>query len=134
MAQPAIKKGDQITAVDVHIVLVPTPPAGSVPTPLPHPFAGMIDGNLSTNVRINNVPAATVGSTATNKPSHIPTPPGVSFTVPPLNKGVIIKGSATVMINGKPAARVGDTVQTCGEPPNFSGQIIPTNTTVLVGG
>ncbi|MEM8859708.1 MAG: PAAR domain-containing protein [Chloroflexota bacterium] len=134
MAQPAVKQGDQIVATDVHIVLVPTPPAGTVPTPLPHPFFGAIQGNLSTSVRINNVPAATVGSTANNTPPHIPTPPGVSFQVPPTNQGVIMKGSASVFINGKPAARVGDTVQTCGDPPNTTGQIISTNTTVLIGG
>ena len=134
MAQPAVKQGDQIVATDVHIVLVPTPPAGNVPTPLPHPFFGLIQGNLSANVKINNAPAATVGSIANNTPSHIPTPPGVSFQVPPTNKGVIIKGSGSVFINGKPAARVGDTVQTCGDPPNMTGQIISSNSTVLIGG
>ena len=134
MPQPAVKKGDQIIATDIHIVLVPTPPGGNIPTPLPHPFFGLIDGNLSKTVRINKVPAATVGSTATNRPSHIPTPPGVSFQVQPTNKGTITKGSGSVFINGKPAARVGDTVQTCGEPPNLTGQIISTNSTVLIGG
>lgn len=134
MAQPAVKQGDKIVATDVHIVLVPTPPSGSVPTPMPHPFSGVIQGNVSINVRISNAPAATVGSTANNIPPHLPTPPGISFQVPPINLGTIMKGSGSVFINGKPAARVGDTVQTCGDPPNMTGQIISTNATVFIGG
>ena len=45
MGQPAAKQGDQMTAVDMHIVMVPSP-GGPVPTPLPHPFMGIIDGLL----------------------------------------------------------------------------------------
>lgn len=133
MGQPAAKQGDQMTAVDMHIVMVPSP-SGPVPTPLPHPFNGIIDGNLSTNVKIMGMPAATVGSTATNTPAHIPTPPGVSFQVPPTNRGTIMRGSSTVMINGKLAARAGDTGQTCAEPvPNMAAQVIAAGT-VLIGG
>ncbi len=133
MAQPAAKQGDQITAVDTHIVMVPSP-GGPVPTPLPHPFAGIIDGNTSPNVRINGSPAATVGSTATNTPPHIPTPPGTSFQIPPTNRGTIMRGSGTVMINGKPAARAGDMAQTCGDPmPNTAAQVVAAST-VMIGG
>ena len=133
MGQPAVKQGDQVTAVDIHIVMVPSP-SGSVPTPLPHPFVGMFDGNLSSNVKIMGQAAATLGSTASNQPPHIPTPPGVSFQIPPTNKATIMAGSSSVLINGKPAARVGDQVQTCGDPaPNMSGTIIAVGT-VLIGG
>ena len=105
-----------------------------MPTPLPHPFIGIIDGNLSTNVKITGMPAATVGSTATNTPPHIPTPPGTVFQVPPTNRGTITMGSGTVMINGKPAARMGDQAQTCAEPvPNMSATIVAAGT-VLIGG
>jgi len=133
MGQPAAKQGDQITAVDMHIVLVPSP-GGPVPTPLPHPFTGIIDGNLSPNVKIRGMPAATVGSTATNTPPHIPTPPGTAFQIPPTNRGVIIRGSSTVMINGRPAARAGDMAQTCADPvPNTAAQVVAGGT-VLIGG
>ena len=133
MGQPAAKQGDQITAVDTHIVMVPSP-GGPVPTPLPHPFTGIIDGNLSPTVKIMGLPAATVGSTATNTPPHIPTPPGTVFQVPPTNRGTIMRGSSTVMIGGQPAARAGDQAQTCAEPvPNMSAQIIATGT-VMIGG
>ena len=80
---PAAKMGDQVTATDIHIVLIPTP-GGPVPTPLPNPFTGIIAGNVSENVMISGQPAATVGSTATNTPPHIP--PGGPFQIPPPTK------------------------------------------------
>jgi uncharacterized Zn-binding protein involved in type VI secretion len=133
VGQPAAKQNDPVTAVDIHIVLVPSP-GGPVPTPLPHPFSGRLDGNLSSNVKVMGLPAATLGSTASNTPPHLPTPPGTAFQIPPTNRATIMKGSSTVMMNGKPAARAGDTVQTCADPvPNPAGQLIATST-VLIGG
>src|ERR671915_528742 len=85
MEHPAAKQGDQVIAVDTHIVMVPSP-GGPVPTPLPHPFAGIISGNLSSNVNIMGRPAAMVDSTADNIPPHISTPPGTAFQKPPSNK------------------------------------------------
>lgn len=132
MGQPAAKQGDQITAVDTHIVLVPTP-GGTVPTPLPHPFAGLINGGLSSDVKIMGQPAATVGSTADNTPPHIPTPPGTGFQNPPTNSASITMGSATVTINGKPAARNGDSANTCNDPaPTPAGTIVAVGT-VMIG-
>jgi uncharacterized Zn-binding protein involved in type VI secretion len=134
MGQPAAKSGDQIVAVDTHIVMVPAPPGQPVPTPLPHPFNGMINGNLSANVFIQGQPAATAGSTATNQPPHLPTPPGTVFQIPPTNQGTILRGSTSVLINNKPAARAGDPAQTCADPvPNLSGQVVAVST-VLIGG
>ena len=127
MGLPAAKQGDQIVGVDTHIVLVPTP-GGTAPTPLPHPFTGIINDGLSSNVKIMGMPAATVDSTAQNTPPHIPTPPGTSFQQPPSNSGRISVGSQTVMINGKPAARNGDTATTCNDPVDA-----PTGTVVAVG-
>ncbi len=133
MGAPAAKQGDLITAVDMHIVMVPSP-SGTVPTPLPHPFNGMLDGNLSSNVKVMGMAAATMGSTANNNPPHFPTPPGTAFQMPPMNKATIMNGSSTVLINGKPAARLGDTVQTCADPiPNTAGVIVA-NSTVMIGG
>lgn len=133
MGQPAAKQNDQITAVDIHIVMVPTP-GGPVPTPLPHPFSGVINGGLSPNVKIMGLPAATVSSTAVNQPSHLPTPPGTSFQIPPTNQGVIMMGSSTVFINGKPAARNGDQAQTCADPVPNTGAIVVAAGTILIGG
>ena len=133
MGQPAAKQSDIIQAIDTHIVMVPTP-GGPVPTPTPgHPFNGMIDGNLSTDVKIIGLPAATMGSTATNQPPHIPIG-GPSFQIPPTNQATIIIGSTTVLINGKQAARNGDTANTCNDPaPLPVGTVIAAGT-VMIGG
>jgi uncharacterized Zn-binding protein involved in type VI secretion len=127
MGQPAAKANDQVMATDTHIVMVPAGPA-LVPTPLPHPFVGMIDGGLISTVKIAGQPAAVVGSTASNSPSHMPTPPGVSFQKPPANQATIQAGSATVMIGGKAAARNGDIAQTCDDPAD-----LPVGTVIAVG-
>lgn len=131
MGMPAAKMGDKVVAVDTHIFLIPAPPGPPVPTPLPSPFNGTITGNCSTNVIIEKKPAATVGSTAMNMPPHMPQ--GGPFQVPPTNQGQIIMGSPTVMINGKPAARNGDTALTCNDPaPLPIGKIIAVGT-VMIG-
>jgi uncharacterized Zn-binding protein involved in type VI secretion len=133
MGQPAAKQNDMIQAVDTHIVMVPSP-GGPVPTPIPgHPFNGIINGGLSSDVKIMGMPAATVGSTANNQPPHIPMG-GPSFQIPPTNQGTIIAGSTTVLINGKPAARNGDKANTCNDPaPLPVGTVIAVGT-VMIGG
>ena len=119
-------------ATDTHIVMVPSP-GGPVPTPLPHPFTGKLDGGLSSDVKIMGKAAAVVGSTATNQPSHVPSG-GPSFQSPPSNKGTVKLGSQTVKINGKAAARNGDMCDTCNDPSDMPvGQIIATGT-VMIGG
>jgi uncharacterized Zn-binding protein involved in type VI secretion len=133
MGQPAAKQGDEVTAVDTHVVMVPSPPGSPVPTPLPHEFSGMLSGGLSANVNVMGKPAATVGSTADNVPPHLPTPPGTAFQTPPANRGTVQAGSPTVHINSKPAARNGDTVMTCNDPADAPvGKIVAVGT-VLVG-
>ena len=116
-------------AVDTHLI---QPPGTSPPVPIPHPFSGTIDDGLSSDVNIEGMPAATVDSTATNTPSHIPQ--GGSFVNPPTNKGTIIMGSATVKINGKGAARMGDTAETCNDPSDLPVGTVVAQSTVLIGG
>ncbi len=132
MGQPAAKKGDKVTAIDTHIVMVPAVPS-PVPTPLPHPFIGIIQGDLSSDVNIMGLPAATVGSTADNTPAHIPTPPGTAFQKPPSNKATIKTGSTTVKFNGKAAARNGDTAETCNDPSDLPVGTVIAVGTVLIG-
>jgi uncharacterized Zn-binding protein involved in type VI secretion len=130
MGQPAAKQGDQITATDTHLVLIPSP-GGPVPTPLPHPFVGIIDGGLSADVKIMGMPAATVDSTAANTPPHIPQ--GGPFQAPPSNRATIKTGSATVKINGKTAARNGDTAMTCNDPSDMPVGTVAAAGTVFIG-
>ena len=124
MSQPAAKQGDQITATDTH--LIQPPPPSSPQMVLGHVFNGIINGGLSSNVRIMGMPAATVGSTADNMPPHIPM--GGSFVKPPTNKGTIMMGSMSVRINQQQAARNGDTAMTCNDPVDA-----PVGTVVAVG-
>lgn len=122
MGQPAAKQGDKVTGVDIHLI---QPPAPSGPFPAPHPFDGTLDSGLSPDVNIMGKPAAVLGSIATNVP-HLPA--GGTFVIPPLNRGQVAAGSATVFINGKPAARAGDTATTCDDPAPM-----PVGTVLAVG-
>lgn len=130
MGQPAAKEGDRIVATDIHIELVPSP-SGSVPTPLPNPFSGALDGQLSSDVKIEGKAAAVVGSTATNTPGHLPK--SGPFQKSPADKATVQLGSSTVFINGKPAARNGDTAITCADPADVPGGTVVASGTVLIG-
>lgn len=131
MGQPAAKKGDKVMASDIHVVMIPSP-GGPIPTPLPHPFSGMLDDALSSDVKIEGQPAAVQGSKASNLPAHIPQ--GGPFQTPPKDKGEVMMGSTTVRINGKAAARNGDTATTCNDPADLpAGQVIAVSK-VMVGG
>jgi uncharacterized Zn-binding protein involved in type VI secretion len=131
MGQPAAKQGDRVTGIDTHIIMIPAPPGPPVPTPLPHPFAGILQDGLSADVKIQGMPAATVNSIAKNLPPHVPQ--GGPFQKPPMNQGKIIMGSTTVFINGKPAARAGDTAMTCNDPVDAPVGKVVAVSTVLIG-
>lgn len=130
MGQPAARQNDTVVGVDIHIVVIPL----SAPAPLPHSFSGTITGDVSSDVTIDGMAAATVGSIARNDPVHVPTPPGVSFQNPPTNRGTVDQGSATVLINGRPAARLGDRVKTCNDPIDLPNSFITSGSgTVMIG-
>jgi uncharacterized Zn-binding protein involved in type VI secretion/phage baseplate assembly protein gpV len=122
-------EGDRIVALDVHIILPAAQPAPAVP--VPHPFSGVIDGALSRDVKIQGMAAATVNSTATNTPPHVPI--GGTFVNPPKNQGRIIRGSARVTNNGQPAARAGDTALTCNDPVDLPSGTVVAQSTVFIG-
>jgi len=128
MGQPAAKQGDKIVATDTHIMVLSS---GSA-SPLPLPFNGVLNGGLSSDVKIVGLPAAVVGSTADNTPPHVP-PPGTTFQKPPANKGTVKVGSPTVKINGKQAARNGDTAETCNDPAAPPAGTVVAAGTVFIG-
>ena len=131
MGQSAATQNSQVVATDTHIVLVPTA-GGPVPTPLPHAFTGAVDGGTVPTVKIGGLAAAVVGSTASNRPPHVPTPPGTSFQRPPADRGSVAIGSATVKIAGKAAARNGDAVTTCNDPTDQPvGKIVVAGTVTI---
>ena len=129
MSQPVAKQGDRVTATDIHLI---QPPGPSSPVPVPHPFNGILDAGLSADVLVDGRAVAIVGSTATNTPPHIPQ--GGTFVIPPKNQARIIKGSLTVLVNGKPVARMGDTALTCNDPLDAPVGTVVATSTVLVGG
>jgi uncharacterized Zn-binding protein involved in type VI secretion len=130
MSRPAAKQGDRVLATDTHLIQ-PPPPATPLLVP-GHVFSGVLDGKLSSDVTIEGKAAATVDSTATNTPPHIPL--GGTFVNPPSNKGVVVTGSATVTINGKAAARAGDTAKTCNDPTDLPVGTVVAVSKVLIGG
>lgn len=131
MGQPAAKQGDRIVATDTHIEMVPAG-AAQVPTPMPHPFSGVLNDGLSSDVKIMGKPAATVDSIAANDPAHAPK--AGSFMKSPQNKGKVMMGSTTVKINGKMAARNGDMAMTCNDPADMPVGKVVASGTVMIGG
>lgn len=115
-------------AIDQHWI---QPPPTSSPVLVPHPFSGIIDGSVSPDVTIGGAAAATVDSTATNTPPHIPM--GGTFVNPPTNQATITAGSASVTINRKAAARAGDQARTCDDLGAVSGAVVATGR-VFIGG
>jgi uncharacterized Zn-binding protein involved in type VI secretion len=131
MGKPAANQGARITATDKHNVQAPN---GAVST-ISDPFSGPLGTGLSTDVKIQGKAAAVVGSGADNTPPHLAKPP-LKFVVEPTNKGTVTGGSATVKINGKPAARDGDPAQTCDDitPAVAGGKVVAApGTTVNIG-
>ena len=129
MGPPAARQGDRVVATDTHLI---QPPGTAPPTPTPHPFSGIIDGSVSSNVKIGGAFAATVDSTGTNTPPHIPI--GGTFVNPPKNRATIISGSTSVKINGKAAARAGDKAITCNDPVDAPMGTVVAVSTVNIGG
>ena len=92
---------------DMHTCPMQTP---AFPSPIPH-VGGPVVGPGVPNVLIGKMPAAVVGD--------------MCVCVGPPD--TIVKGSATVMINGRPAARMGDTTA-------HGGSIVAGCPTVMIGG
>jgi hypothetical protein len=134
VGQPAARKDDKVTGIDTHLLIPPSGP----PVPTPMPFVSKLARSLSGDVFINDQAAATQDSICEHDPKHI-LPPSMSWAVPkkagaPMNEGKVIIGSPTVLVNGKPLARVGDTVLTCNDPVDLPvGTIMSGSPDVLVG-
>ncbi len=113
---PAAKHLDPVMGVDTHIIMIPTP-AGPVPTPLPHPYVGILLDPmdyipmLGTAIRVNGVPRAVAGTAGQALPPHIPM--GGPFLKPPSNESEMFMGSATVNADGDPMSFAGLPVLSC---------------------
>ena len=126
---PAARQGDNVLHDAPHCHAPIHPPAPT-PTPVPHPpIPFPIVGMTVPTVMLGGAPAAVMGSMSQN----CMIPPCV-----PGGPGIIAKGSATVLIGMRPAARVGDLVgfAACIAPiPSPFGKILPPGApTVMIGG
>ena len=92
---------------DMHVCPMQTP---AIPSPIPH-VGGPITGPCTPNVLVGGLLAAVLGD--------------MCVCVGPPDS--IVKGSATVMIGGKPAARMGDSTA-------HGGSIALGAFTVMIGG
>jgi uncharacterized Zn-binding protein involved in type VI secretion len=129
MGQPGAKRGDRVVGVDTHIVMIPSA-SGAVPTPVSMPYSGQLSAGLSAVVRIDEEPAATKGSKAMQSAPHVPS--GGPFQRPPSNEARVDEGSATVLIDDKPAARAGDVAITCNDPDDAPrGRVVASGTVVI---
>jgi uncharacterized Zn-binding protein involved in type VI secretion len=72
--------------------------------------------------------SSTITSTAGGADVHTCSTP---LPTPPHGPGVVVDGSKTVLINGLPACRMGDTIVEAVGPPN---KIVKGETTVIIGG
>lgn len=97
--------GPAARTTDMHLCPMQTPD----PIPIPHVGGPLL--SLPTNVLIGGLPASTVGQ------------PCFCVGLPDL----VVMGSVTVLINNRPAARMGDMTE-------HGGSIVSGWPTVLVGG
>jgi uncharacterized Zn-binding protein involved in type VI secretion len=128
MGRPAAREGDDVAAIDTHIVMVSSP-TGPVATPMKHRFRGPLVESLSSSVFVDDHPAAVVGSKARNASPHVPA--GGPFQRTPSNEATVRDGSASVFMDDQPCARDGDTALTCNDPSDApNGRIIAAGTVI----
>jgi len=114
----AAKHLDPVLGIDVHIVMIPSP-AGPIPTPIPHPFSGMLFDPLDyipmvgATVLINGLPRAHAGTAVLAMPVHVPM--GGVFLKPPANEGEMYMGSSTVIVDGEPMSYAALPVLSCSD-------------------
>jgi len=129
MGTPAAVMGDQITGQCL-IHLIPNPATGAPQPAPPLPFAApLLEGTVE-SVLICGQPAAVLGSTGYCTPPHIGLYPADPFMVPTAQQGIVMAGSATVLIGGQPAASQDSE---CGMCAGVPGTLMATASTVLIG-
>lgn len=119
----ACKHLDPLCGIDIHIINIPTP-GGPVPTPIPHPFVGMVIDPmdyvpiLGATVLVNGLPRGQAGTAGKCLPPHIPL--GGPFLKPPGNESENFMGSMSVLAEDEPFTYLGLPALSCsdiGTPP-----------------
>jgi uncharacterized Zn-binding protein involved in type VI secretion len=130
MGEPAVVMNDRVTGQCL-IHQVPNPASGAPqPSPAPLPFSAPLVQGLAATVLAQGKPMAVQGSWGLNTPPHVGLHLSDPFALPTAQRGSVVAGSATVQLEGKPAAKTGSTVTCCQEP----GQLAGSATSVSIGG
>jgi len=130
MGEPAAVAGDRVTATcAVH--LIPNPATGAPQPAPPLPFSAPLVRGLAPSILIGGKQAAVAGSAGQNTPPHVGLHASDPFLAPTAQMATVTGGSATVLFEGKPAARTGSPCTVCAGAP---GQLAGTGATVLIGG
>jgi uncharacterized Zn-binding protein involved in type VI secretion len=119
MGSPAVVQGDAVTGQCAGH-LIPGPLGAPMPAQ-PLPFNAPLTQGLATTVLIGGLPAAIAGASGVNQPPHAGLHPSDPFLVPTSQQGVVLGGSATVLIESKPAVRTGDPCTCCVVPGVLTG-------------
>jgi len=128
MGSPVLVMGDRLTGLCT-IHTIPNPTSG-LPQPAPPlPFSAPLTVGLSTTVLIHGKSAAVQGAFGMNSPPHIGLHASDPFMTPVMQKGTVMSGSPSVLVEGKPAATGQSTCTGCGG----SAQAMPTTMDVLIG-
>ncbi|NUP09131.1 MAG: hypothetical protein HOW73_24030 [Polyangiaceae bacterium] len=146
----AAKWGDPVLGIDVHLVVIPSPPGTA---PLPHPFVGAVFDPIGAAVGaavsavlggggpvfVNGLPTGNTGTEAMNVP-HFPTPPGTAPApgdAPPDNEGTLLTGSKTVKFAGSSQSRELSQAISCSFPIDLPTSVVtpvPVGAPVNIGG
>jgi len=133
----AAKWGDPVLGIDVHLVVIPSPP---LTAPLPHPFIGAVFDPIGAAVGaaisavlggggpvfVNGMPTGNTGTEAMNIP-HFPTPPGTAPApgdAPPDNEGTLLTGSKTVKFGGSSQSRELSSAISCSFPIDLPTSVV----------
>lgn len=128
--QPAAVLGDKIMGTCVGHQ-IPMGPGNPGPAP-PLPFSAPVTTQCATKTMIQSKPAVVVGAWGLNLPPHVGLHPSDPFFAPPMQKGTVMKGSSNVMIEGKPAAKMGS--QCMIDLGLTTGSLMGTATKTMIGG
>jgi uncharacterized Zn-binding protein involved in type VI secretion len=129
MGEPAATQGDRVTGTCVSHQ-IPNPTSGAPQPAGPLPFSAPLVQGLANTVVIEKKSAAIMGSSGFNTPPHIGLHVSDPNLAPNTQLGRVTGGSATVSIEGTPAAKTGSPSACCAQP----GQLAGSATSVLIGG
>ncbi len=123
-AAGALQAAKKVTDTAIQVAETATKAAGATPAAP----AALAAEQATKAAALASMSSAITGAAGGGSDIHMCATP---LPIPPHGPGVVIDGSATVMINNLPACRLGDTVLEALGPPN---KIVKGEMTVIIGG